>query len=748
MKRKIHFTRCIALCIVIFTNLALEAQISHGGIPLALTQVPTITTPVYSAPSIDLDALRKEDAVTDAHKDIAWRFGDLIPVKLNLNNAGVWENLPNGRAWRLTIECSGAQSINLNYNSFYMPPGAQFFLFNKNIILGAFNQENNKTNGQFATSIMAGDRVTLEYFEPLSQLGKGELEISSIVHGYRSINDKTKGFGNSGPCHINSVCDSATWGNELRSGVMLLTSSNTRFCSGSLLNNTAGDGTPYVLTADHCNPVSSNIIMFNYRSPSCLSNIDAPTTQSISGCTVVARNATAADFALLRLSSSPPASYNAYYAGWSRVNTPALEGTAIHHPARDVQKISHDFHPVKESGYYKPGNDHWIVIDWNSGSTQAGSSGSPLYDQNHRIVGQLHGGDALCGNDDFDGYGKFSVSWAPDPDSAKQLKHWLDPNNTGLTMVNGWDPTGSFYATDAAALNILGLDNLVCADSAMPQVTIFNNGNNALTSLKIYYALDGAAPTLVNWTGNLASQAMEIVNLPQLNGLSNATHTYQVYASDPNNGTDQFNLNDTITKSFIANPNPYFANLALKTDDFGGELRWVIRNNSGKTYIEGGGYPNIAGGLSYLEPLCLYLGCFSLTLYDNGSDGYCCAWGNGSMLLTNAVTGDTLGKDTAFSSDSLVVNFCLPGNDITEYNQGNFKLFPNPNSGNFKLAFKEPLNGSFEYLILDVLGNVIMRSQESDKSILDINLHKVKSGLYFVQLRSETVNETQRFIIH
>jgi hypothetical protein len=55
--------------------------------------------------------------------------------------------------------------------------------------------------------------------------------------------------------------------------------------------------------------------------------------------------------------------------------------------------------------------DHWRIVDWNVGTTEPGSSGSGLWDENHRIIGQLHGGGAACGNDESDWYGAFHVSF-------------------------------------------------------------------------------------------------------------------------------------------------------------------------------------------------------------------------------------------------------------------------------------------------------------------------------------------------
>ena len=104
--------------------------------------------------------------------------------------------------------------------------------------------------------------------------------------------------------------------------------------------------------------------MFNYHSPTCSTNTDGFTTQTISGCTIRA-NDSPSDFFLVELSSIPPPSYNVFYAGWSNINTAPTSATGIHHPRGDVEKISHDTDPLVEAGYYTTGSNHWQVLDWN-----------------------------------------------------------------------------------------------------------------------------------------------------------------------------------------------------------------------------------------------------------------------------------------------------------------------------------------------------------------------------------------------
>lgn len=718
------------------------SQISHGGRPISFDKNLSANIPVFSAPILDITPYKNEDAITDLHKDIPWRFGIEQHVNLNLSNAGKWDTLNNGdRLWRLNLESPNALSINLNFSDFFLPNGAQFFVYNKNETLGAFTSSNNKSTREFSTRPIKGQTVTLEYFEPKEATDSGSIQINSLVHGYRDFFKQLKAFGSSGSCNVNAVCDTNLWGNEIRSSVMLLTAGNTRFCSGALISNVPKDGTPFVLTANHCGPNTNNIFMFNYQSPGCTPSTDGNTTQTVSGC-ILRANDTPSDFYLVELSSIPPASYNVFYSGWSNINTAPTKGTGIHHPAGDVKKISHDTDPLIESGYYMAGNDHWEVLDWNSGTTEGGSSGSPLYDQNHRIVGQLHGGDAACNNDDFDFYGKFSVSWDNNSNNNRQLKFWLDPSNTGATTVDGYDPNGSNYTTDAVLLDISGIKSFICGDSIRPKITIRNHGNNTLTSLTINYEIDNSGVNQINWSGNLPAYAIDSVILPT-QFVASGNHIFEAFCSNPNSTTDQNNLNDSSTVNFISNANPIFYTLYLNTDDYGGETSWIIRDASGGVYMESPGYASVNGGEQISESLCLYDSCFTFVLKDSYGDGFCCGFGNGSVYLVDNL-GDTIYQNTTFNSDSVSTSFCITTgiNDYDEFN--NINIFPNPNNGTFTIETE--LKEEYQIIVTDILGQEIY-NKNSSVNIETIKLPTIDKGVYLVTLVTNQNRITKRIVI-
>ena len=95
----------------------------------------------------------------------------------------------------------------------------------------------------------------------------------------------------------------------------------------------------------------------------------------------------------------PFAVINPIYAGWSNEFFPPENSVTIHHPNGDVKKISVDNDPAVVTSYSDfDDNAFWNILQWDIGTTEAGSSGAPLFDQDHRVIGILSGGDASCGH--------------------------------------------------------------------------------------------------------------------------------------------------------------------------------------------------------------------------------------------------------------------------------------------------------------------------------------------------------------
>lgn len=291
----------------------------------------------------------------------------------------------------------------------------------------------------------------------------------------------TDDFGDSQSCEVNINCpEGNNYQNEKNSVVRIDVKVGSAYfwCTGSLVNNTAYDYKPYILTAEHCaingsfasaQDFADWVFYFQYEGPHCPNpnNEGTLANKHITGATLLARSNdnggdSGSDFILLELSSPVPASFNPFFAGWSRLNSAPTSGVAIHHPNGDIKKISTST-TTATSGVY-PGstasNTHWEII-WsatttNHGVTEGGSSGGPYFNENNLITGTLTGGYATCTQNSVkDFYGKFSYHWDQNGSTAnRRLKDWLDPNNTGVSVLSGATLSDSAPPLDNSNISI------------------------------------------------------------------------------------------------------------------------------------------------------------------------------------------------------------------------------------------------------------------------------------------------------
>ena len=457
----------IIIGILTHINYQLFAQISQGGTPPSFNQV--LLSEDFQEINLakpDMKSILEEDKLNE-DKFNPYRIAVTIDVEININNSGTWTKLKeDGRIWRLKIKCEDALALGVYYDNFYLPKGSKLFLYNEDgtQVIGAFTSFNNSETGIFATELIKGDIVILEYFEPKKNKEKPLINISEIAYAYRSVNplfiDKGKDFGDAGPCEVNINCpEGDNWQDKKRGVCRILLKDGTSlsWCTGSLVNNVRQDFMPYFLTANHCGPYASTsdfnqwLFYFNYESADCPDPSEEPPIYSMVGATLIAKAvyniSLGSDFKLLRLNNTVPEDYNPYFNGWNRINTASSSGTGIHHPAGDIKKISTYKEPLVSSVYdgttVVPDAMFWKVV-WAAtenghGVTEGGSSGSPIFDSEGRIVGTLTGGQASCINlygPDY--YGKFSYHWISNGSADSiRLQPWLDPDNTGILYLDG-----------------------------------------------------------------------------------------------------------------------------------------------------------------------------------------------------------------------------------------------------------------------------------------------------------------------
>jgi lysyl endopeptidase len=420
--------------------------------------------PVFEMLPVDVEKARLEN-IQESGKNIPLKYG--IPIDVNIGiEKGVWVSSPyfGGRVWKLAIKSKNAASLNLFFDKLFLPEGAELYVYNsdKTKIFGPVTSTQNSQNRNLATTILKGDAVEIILFEPIRNKGKTQLHISHVVHGFTNIGDKDNPSGQAipiGPCHNNIACPEwAGFQNEADAVALLIIPRSGRACSGTLLNNACNNLTPNILTAFHCIDaavtgikddristadrleVNKYTFVFNFRSATCAGVEGDNTSISFMGGDLIS-SSQPTDFALTRLYESPKISSGIRFSGWDRSGNMPTQTIGIHHPGGHVMKVSlDDDSPTISSYIMRPGtpdNAHWRIL-WDDGSTAPISSGSGLFNEQNKLIGQLRGGFASCSTtDSADYYGRFSESWTGGGTITTRLEEHLsdDPSVTQTNTV-------------------------------------------------------------------------------------------------------------------------------------------------------------------------------------------------------------------------------------------------------------------------------------------------------------------------
>ena len=761
--------------LIITLSSPLFAQIQgKGGLPTSTKLVlndKVIEQWIYTQP--DIAALQAEDASTDDQGTAPWRFGYNNYTNLNTTNAGSWFDLPNGaRLWLLRVKCEQALTVNLTFENTNIPEGNQLFVYNpsKDFILGAFTQEH-IYDGQLGTELIPGQEAVVEYYVA-PQNKAGHIQVGTVTHGYRTANEFIqKAFGSSGSCNMNANCpDGLPWTQQRNSAVMLV-SGSSGFCSGALINNTQNDGKPYVLTANHCysNPATW-VFRFNWQATDCANPSTSPTFQSLSGAVLRARR-TPSDFCLVEITGglvngTVPLDYNPYFSGWDNSGTIPTTTVCIHHPSGDIKKISFDdaAPSISQAMGSSEANSTWTV-EWDRNTTtEGGSSGSPLFDQNHRIIGQLWGGGASCQNLSApDYYGRVANSWMPaGSNSTNQLKYWLDPTNSGASFIDGFDPNNStVVALDAALSGAQLTAQAVCGDNYLPTFSLMNVGTTVLTSAQITYQIDNGTAQQYNWTGTLNQWQTQVITLPTVQ-LATGAHTFTATVSNPNQALDENSTNNQSIANVTVTAVPETIDLlkvTLLTDDYADETYLELRNAAGTVvWSEGnegvsgnfgtGGFPAPTDPTNPLQNNTTYnydiplsaFECYTFVIYDFYGDGLGASqWGgtDGNLTLADnlaAVIYTLPAADFGDSSAAVVRHIDDANLDEAVFN---FTIAPNPAQGLLNIEWFD--FGQMNVKVYDLCGKLLI-AEQTEASTTQLNIQAISAGTYFLQLTNAAGN--------
>jgi hypothetical protein len=429
------------------------------------------------------------------------RFAVEIPHAATTSSHGEWLTVGTDSVWRYSLQIPGAVSMSFHAEPVTLPASARLRVTvgGADYVYGATDVQ----RGGLWSRIGRGDTLEFELTVATRELSQLRFAITGVQAGYRGLGADTRNHPHfdrlrnksrlqlgaaadtvSAYCSENWTChqDGVTTGPGLSTVALII--SNVGQCTGVLLNDVPGDGTPYVLTARHCengNPdggqAGAAVSMAVYwdavvacgSSPGSIYDPGIPF--QIGATTVVEQQ----DAWLVRL-NMPPRAADAYYAGWDATGQKFVGGFTAHHAqGRNRQYVgwfgqaAYGVVPAATLGV------HFDSTLWGTtnavGNGGPGGSGSGLFDANGRLTGVVIRGLAQSGADSM-GVCPASTPEAPvlqtasslstalsgifsstaDPNSTTgpaTIQSVLDPAHTGRTTIDGQAilPTVSLSAT-------------------------------------------------------------------------------------------------------------------------------------------------------------------------------------------------------------------------------------------------------------------------------------------------------------
>lgn len=706
-----------------------------------------------------LDQLKTEDTAPQLTRRMRIGFGrsldELVIVNRTNTPAYTWTVLPNRwRAWSLEVTSEGALGLRLDLESVNLPQGVRLLVYdpaNPNAAATPITQENITAQSNIWTETVFSQTAVLECQAPPEvDPSTISFSVTALSHSYRSPIYRLKAG-----CEPAVACYPA-WMDDAEgvAEIDFMDSGTEYICTGCLLNDTVPSSTiDYFLTANHCvgNQAVANTLQVFWLFEASTCHGTPPDEGSVPHTSGGAAfldgidNQSGTDFTLLRLHQSPPDGVT--YLGWTTTLPSSETLTCIQHPEGLDKRIS--FGHKTDPG---PGWEDFTGVRWSTGVTEPGSSGSPLLNANHQVIGQLYGGTSDCDNPSgVDVFGRFDLSY-------QMIQQWLDPGSllfpSAKGTYNGLFGDGS-PAIDSAGLCTLTLTSKGTYTGSLQlagkryafkgkfggtdsDTTIPRAGNSALTA---HFTLDSSGSDHLtgtisdgNWTASLDARrpifnaqnpapfaGSYTVVIPGVSGSQTAPQGYgfgtlKVDATGKAKFAGSLADGTAVTQSASVSQDgdlPFFGSLykgqgilwapmiidtSRASDDIHGSLSWIKAAQNAKFYPDGFDVEVTGIGSLYQKPAA------GTRIIDRSDATVSFDGGDLTNPFANSITIDTNDKVMNQSGNPLTMSFATS----TGLFKGTAKS-PDHKNVSYRGAAFQKVNKAYGYFLgKDQSGSVVV----------------------------------------
>lgn len=314
----------------------------------------------------------------------------------------------------------------------------------------------------------------------------------------------------------------------------------------------------------------------------------------------------------------------------------------------------------------------------------------------------------------------------------------------------------------------------VCDDlEIQPAFTLINLGSQALSQATIALHWNNTPVQTMEWSGNLGLYGEVPIAFDK--HWVNSGGTLETKITSVNYApTDDDPANNTRTESFTLAKgfNDHKVLLKIRTDQYGAETYWELRDEQGNVLDSGGNQavgPNGGGkftgitsgpgayGNNLLLRDTLTLpgpGCYSIHFVDAYGDGMCCTYGNGYYRLYNLddpltplLSGGAFRayEDRAFSVGNTTAT-SAPGSAPKDV-----LLYPNPAGEQITVEFVLPDAVQFSTTVINALGQAVLHTPAEyagpGEQQRTLHIGSLPEGLYWLDFRADNWQISRKFVV-
>jgi hypothetical protein len=314
---------------------------------------------------------------------------------------------------------------------------------------------------------------------------------------------------------------------------------------------------------------------------------------------------------------------------------------------------------------------------------------------------------------------------------------------------------------DAAVSNLIA-DAETCAGNLQPtKFNLSNNGSANMTSAVISYSVSGGALSTYNFSGNLAPFTQTVITLPAYSFPASASNTLNIAVTSVNGSNDQNTVNDVAVKAIplttkVANT-PATMSMIFKTDQYGSELSWEVKEEvSGTVVASGGPYTDLAASGTSVQPTVTFSAnpnmCYKTVINDTYGDGYNAGTGVGGYTITSGGT-NVYTKSTAFATQDIALWKTANTTGVIDLNSSisNISVYPSPAKNAASLSLDLIQNENVTINVVNTVGQVVysqnLNNLSAGNHIVNFNAENWASGIYNINISTNNGTTSRKLVI-